>query len=105
MGVGSMASQKESKSGSQSVKAAVGSKAELQQFITDVKKGLNDGSIAAIYGLTAVRNILDQEGVAELIDQGSKSSLKEIWISLEKAGCQSRRPPILFDEAEQELRA
>ena len=100
-----MAGQKESKSGNSSVKAAVGTKAELQQFIADVKKGLNDGSIAAIYGLTAVRNILDQEGAADLLDQGSKNSLKEIWVSLEKAGCQSRRPPILFSEAEQELRA
>lgn len=100
-----MAGQKESKSGSQSVKAAVGSKAELQQFINDVKKGLSDGSVAAIYGLTAVRNILDQEGISDLLDQSSKNSLKEIWVMLEKAGCQSRRPPILFSESEQELRA
>lgn len=105
MGVSSMAGQKESKSASQSVKAAVGTKAELTQFIADVKKGLADGSVAAIYGLTAVRNILDQAGISELLDQSSKNSLRDIWVSLEKAGCQSRRPPILFDEDSEELRA
>ncbi len=99
-----MAGQKE-KSGSQNSKAAVGTKGELAQFIADVQKGLGDGSVAAIYALTAVRNILDQPGVNEILDASSRTSLREIWISLEKAGCQAKRPPVLFSDEAAELRA
>ncbi|MEI6517978.1 MAG: hypothetical protein WCN89_04715 [bacterium] len=75
-------------------------KAELREFITDVRDRLLKDQAAPIFAMAAMQQVMNLDDIYDLLDNQSKEILQEIWVKLSQAGFHLRKPPLLFGDGE-----
>lgn len=72
-------------------------KKELGSYLTSIHSMLEKEEVAPVYALSALNDVLQMEGVYDLLDQGNKEIARTVWLQLKKSGVQLENPPMLFD--------
>lgn len=89
------ASSKKSKSSDNS-KTSSPSKELLQEYINDISERTLLADESKLHSVIALNQILSQSSMVELMDDGMKDQLRDIWSRIKSAGIQLVDPPLLF---------
>ena len=71
---------------------------ELRDFLIALKERITEDSAPAIYVVTAMNYIMSTTSIFSLLNEESKELARDIWLRLQGAGLQLRKPPMLFGE-------
>jgi len=72
------------------------SREELLAFLLNVRDKLVEGVATPIYGMAAINCLLGLKELYGIIDEELREIARDIWLRLENAGLQLKRPPLLF---------
>ena len=78
-------------------------KQELKAYLQKIKDRLSDRSIAPVHALSAMRWVLSQPSIYELLDASNKELARDVWLRIRQAGFQVKNPPLLFSADEEDL--
>jgi len=71
-------------------------KDELLVFLLNVRDKLVEGVATPIYGMAAIKCLMGLDELYGIIDEEVRELARDIWLRLENAGLQLKRPPLLF---------
>lgn len=80
----------------------ISSAAELKAFLLSVRDRLVEGSIPAIYALTAMNHVMSLQLVYSCLDNENKELARDIWLRIKQSGMQVCNPPMLFSPEEED---
>lgn len=75
-------------------------RAELLEFVSDVRDKLLKEEAAPIFAMAAMQQVMNLDAIYELLDEDVKEILQEIWVKLSQSGFHLRKPPLLFGDGE-----
>jgi hypothetical protein len=75
-------------------------RAELLEFVSDVRDKLLKDEAAPIFAMAAMQQVMSLDAIYELLDEEVKEILQEIWVKLSQSGFHLRKPPLLFGDGE-----
>ena len=73
------------------------SKEELRAYLLNVSDKLVDESAAPVYGMAAINHFFNRPEIYLHLDEELREIARDIWLRLEKAGLQIKKPPLLFN--------
>ena len=77
---------------------SISTKAELKQFLVNLRDRVVEEQAAPIHILTALNHIMHTPTVHPLLDGESKEVARDLWLRLKQAGVNIHTPPMLFGE-------
>lgn len=78
-------------------------KPELKAYLQKIKDRLSDKTIAPVHALAAMKWVLAQPSVYELLDASNKELARDVWLRIRQSGFQVKNPPLLFSAEEEDL--
>lgn len=76
----------------------VTTKAELKEFLLNIRGKMTEGACPSVHALAAMNNIMNLSGIYKLLDKENKELARDVWQRLKQAGFQLEDPPILFGQ-------
>jgi hypothetical protein len=74
--------------------------ADLHSFLLNLRDRMSDETVAPIFALSALNQILNQPDIYKLMKQDSKELARDIWLRLKQAGLHVNAPVLLFEPEE-----
>jgi hypothetical protein len=71
--------------------------ADLKAFLQSVRDDMSAGSLAPIYAMTTINQVMNLENVYTLLTAENKEIARDIWLRLESAGIAVKAPNMLFE--------
>ena len=72
------------------------SKEALMEYIQDIAQRASLPDESRLHCAIAISQILSNPSTQNIIDEGGKTTLKEVWFKLKGEGIQMEDPPFLF---------
>ncbi len=76
---------------------------ELKSYLLHVRDKLHDDAAPAVFGISAMRHVLNLPQIYTLLDKENKEIARDIWLKLKQCGVQLRNPPLLFSADEEDI--
>lgn len=76
------------------------SASDLKSFLLCVRDGMADDTVAPIYAVSAINNILSNSKIYKMLDKENKELARDIWLRIKQSGMQLKNPPMLFSPDE-----
>ena len=73
---------------------------DLHSFLLNLRDRMSDETVAPIFALAALNQILNQPDIYKLMKQESKELARDIWLRLKQAGLHVNAPALLFEPEE-----
>ena len=78
----------------------VDNKAELEGFLLSLRDRMSEETVAPIFALSAMNQILTQPDIYSLMSPEAKELARDVWLRLKQAGLHVQSPVLLFDADE-----
>ena len=82
---------------------AITSKAQLKEFLLNVRDKLADETAAPVFAMAALNYVMNLPEIYDLLSKENKELARDIWLRLKQAGLQLKTPPLLFGSEEEEV--
>ncbi len=79
----------------------VTSAADLKSFLLSIRDGMADDTVAPIFAVSAINNILNNSKIYKMLDKENKELARDIWLRIKQSGMQLKNPPVLFSADEE----
>lgn len=73
---------------------------ELKEYLLEIRDKLSEGTAPEILAVTAMKSILNNENIYNILDTENKEIARDIWLRIQQTGVQLQHPPLLFSAEE-----